>query len=270
MDLEKVRKPQRASLFIRESCVWNIKKAVRGKLRISTWCLARGWCYRSTANALRMEGHNVFTPTHTGVGERAHQAHESITLENHVRDVLGCIEAEELDEVILCGHSYGGMVITELADRIPEKIKALVYIDAFVPEPGDSLIDLLSKALEPDIAEQFIVGFRGDGSEANDGMMRPIPAEVFGILKENRPWVERRCVAQPLATFEMPVLIGGHGDKIAHRMYILADNWDPSLFRYFADKYSTSDFWEVVKIPSSNDVMVDMPDELEAEFKKLA
>lgn len=229
-----------------------------------------GWCYRDSAAALRKAGHNVFTPTHTGVGERAHQAHESITLETHVRDVLGCIEAEELDDIILCGHSYGGMVITQLADRIPEKIKALVYIDAFVPEHGESLIDLLSKALEPEVAEQFIVGFRGDGTESNDGMMQPIPAEMFGILEKNRPWVERRCVAQSLATFEMPVLIGGKGAQISQRVFILADNWDPSPFRYFAEKFSTNNAWEVIKMPSSHDVMVDMPDELATELMKLA
>ncbi|MFK7995770.1 MAG: alpha/beta fold hydrolase [Granulosicoccus sp.] len=229
-----------------------------------------GWCYRDTAAALRRAGHNVFTPTHTGVGERAHQANESITLETHVRDVLGCIEAEELDEVILCGHSYGGMVITQLADRIPDKISALVYIDAFVPEHGESLIDLLSKALEPEIAAQFIVGFRGDGSQPSDGMMQPIPAEMFGILEQNRPWVERRCVPQSLATFEMPVLIGGNANKIANRTYLLADNWDPSPFRYFADKFSADSSWKIVKMPSSHDIMVDMPEELATELLKLS
>ena len=104
-----------------------------------------GWCYRETAAALREAGHTVFTPTHTGVGERAHLAGEAITLETHVRDVLGCLEKEELDEVILCGHSYGGMVITQLADRARDRIKALAYIDAFVPGHGESLIDLLNR-----------------------------------------------------------------------------------------------------------------------------
>jgi pimeloyl-ACP methyl ester carboxylesterase len=71
-----------------------------------------GWCYRHTAAALRKMGHEVFTPTHTGVGERAHRADENITLETHIRDVAGCIDAEELSDIILVGHSYGGMVIT--------------------------------------------------------------------------------------------------------------------------------------------------------------
>ena len=126
-----------------------------------------GCCYRDTAKALRAAGHNVFTPTHTGVGERAHQSAENITLETHIRDVCGVIEAEELSDVILCGHSYGGMVITGVADR-------------------------------------------------------------------------------------------------------LADAWDPSPFRHYAKSVEGKTGWRVVKMPSSHDVMVDMPLELAAELAKLA
>ena len=108
-----------------------------------------GWCYRDTAAALRKAGHRVLTPTHTGVGQRAHLNAENITLETHIRDVLGCIEAEELDDVILVGHSYGGMVITGVADRLGGRVKVLVYLDAFVPEHGDSLNGLLPKACRP-------------------------------------------------------------------------------------------------------------------------
>ncbi len=228
-----------------------------------------GWCYRDTANALRQAGHQVFTPTHTGVGEKAHLASESITLETHVRDVAGCIEAEELNDVILCGHSYGGMVITQLADRIGDKIKALVYLDAFVPEHGQSLNGLLELALPPEVALQFLDGFRGSAHEGSSGMMQPIPAEMFGILEANRPWVERRCVAQSLATFEMPALLSDKAPDVT-RVYILADNWEPSPFRYFADKYSNDPGWTVTKMPSSHDVMVDMPTELADELLKLA
>jgi len=128
-----------------------------------------GWCYRQTAAALRKMGHEVFTPTHTGVGERAHKADENITLETHIRDVAGCIEAEEISEVILVGHSYGGMVITGLADRMADRIKALVYLDAFVPDDGDSLLALLHKALEPPVAEQFIGALRDAGLETTAG-----------------------------------------------------------------------------------------------------
>jgi len=229
-----------------------------------------GWCYRDTAAKLRSDGHTVFTPTLTGVGERAHLSSESITLETHVRDVAGCIEAEEIEDVILCGHSYGGMIITQLADRISEKIKKLVYLDAFVPAHGESLIDLLSLALEPEVAEQFIGGFRGSAQSNGSGMMEPIPAEIFGILEKNRPWVERRCVPQALATFEMPVLLENSKRLNIDKVFILANNWDPSPFRYFAKKYENQSGWKVIVMPSSHDVMIDMPNELANELAKLA
>ena len=229
-----------------------------------------GWCYRDTAQALRAAGHTVHTPTHTGVGDRAHQSAENITLETHIRDVCGVIEAEELTDVILCGHSYGGMVISGVADRLPGRIRALVYLDAFVPEHGQSLIGLIRQALPPEVAAVFLGSFHGTALQNHSGLMAPIPAEMFGIKPENRAWVDRRCVPQPLATFEMPLLLSGAGAAVAQRVYILADTWDPSPFRHFAAKLEGQPGWRVTKLPSSHDVMVDMPHELAAELMKLA
>lgn len=229
-----------------------------------------GWCYRETADALRAAGHAVLTPTHTGVGERFHQSAENVTLETNIRDVCGCIEWEELRDVILVGHSYGGMVITGAADRMSDRVRSLVYLDAFVPEHGDSLMALLSKALAPEVAAVFFGAFRGGALKDNCGLMQPIPAEMFGIAQAHRARVDRLCRPQALATFEMPLQLTGAADKIGSRLYILADGWDPSPFRYFAAKLEGAPGWRVVKLPSSHDVMVDMPNELAAELLKLA
>lgn len=228
-----------------------------------------GWCYRDTAQALRAAGHTVFTPTHSGVGERSHQSNEAITLETHIRDVCGCIEFEELNDVILCGHSYGGMVITGVADRMPECVKALVYLDAFVPENGESLIDLLNKALAPEVAAAFVGGFRGAALAGRSGQTQPIPAEVFNIAQANRAWVDRRCRPQALATFETPALLSGDLAKVKQRLFILADGWDPSPFRHFAAKFEGQPGWRVTKLVCSHDVMVDMPQELARELMTL-
>ena len=242
---------------------------------MATFVLVHGawhgvWCYRDTAQALRSAGHTVHTPTHTGVGERAHQSAENITLETHIRDVCGVIEAEELNDVILCGHSYGGMVITGVADRLPGRIRALVYLDAFVPEHGQSLNALLRIALPPEVAAVFLGAFHSTALENHSGLMAPIPAEMFGIKPEHRAWVDRRCVGQPLATFELPLLLTGAGAAVTNRVYILADAWDPSPFRHFAAKLEGQPGWRITKLPSSHDVMVDMPRELAAELMKLA
>jgi pimeloyl-ACP methyl ester carboxylesterase len=221
-----------------------------------------GWCYRDTAKALRDMGHTVFTPTHTGVGERAHQSNEAITLETHVRDVAGVIEAEELNDVVLCGHSYGGMVITCVADRMADRIKSLVYIDAFVPEHEQSLIELLKISLPAEVSPVFINAFRGSSLAGNCNLAAPIPAEMFNIKLENRPWVDRRCRPQPLATFECPALLTGAVNKIKRKHFLLADGWDPSPFRHFAAKHTGQPGWTVSKLPCSHDIMVDMPQEL--------
>jgi pimeloyl-ACP methyl ester carboxylesterase len=228
-----------------------------------------GWCYRDTAQVLRAAGHTVLTPTHTGVGERAHQSAENITLETHIRDVCGCIEAEELSNVVLCGHSYGGMVITGVADRMPDRIKALVYLDAFVPQNGQSLNGLLPTALGPEVAGNFLGAFRGSALQGNCGLMTPIPAEAFNVSADKRAWVDRRCVPQALATFEVPILLTGAGAAVKERLYILANEWDPNPFRYFAAKCEGQPGWRVVKMPCGHDVMVDMPNELAAELMRL-
>lgn len=101
-----------------------------------------GWCYARVAALLRARGHTVFTPTLTGQGERAHLLSGAINLTTHIEDVLGVFKFERLNDVVLAGHSYGGMVITSVADRIADKIKALAYLDAFVPEDGQSLFDI--------------------------------------------------------------------------------------------------------------------------------
>lgn len=204
------------------------------------------------------------------MGERSHQSAENITLQTHIRDVCGCIEWEELNDVILAGHRSGGMVITGVANRMAGRIKSLVYLDAFVPEAGDSLIGLLTKALPPEVAPQFIGAFRGTALDRHSGLMQPIPAEMFNITEANRAWVDRRCVPQALATLDMPPLLSGEYAKVKQRLYILADGWDPSPFRHFAKLAETQPGWRVTKIPGGHDVMVDMPRELAAKLLKLA
>ncbi len=152
----------------------------------------------------------------------------------------------------------------------PNAIKSLVYLDAFVPEHGDSLIGLLHKALPPEVCGPVHRRFRGAALEGRSGLMQPIPAEVFNIAQANRAWVDRRCVAQALATFEMPILLSGDHAKVQQRLYILADGWDPSPFRHFAKKFDGQPGWRVAKLACGHDVMVDMPKELAAELLKLA
>jgi pimeloyl-ACP methyl ester carboxylesterase len=221
-----------------------------------------GWCYRDTARVLRASGHTVYTPTLTGLGERAHLNNQNITLETHIRDVCGVLEAEELSNVILLGHSYGGMVISGVADRMSDRIKSLVYLDAFVPEHAQSLNDCLHVALSEEDAAAFLSAFRTSAMTGNSGLMVPIPAENFNVEMASRAWVDRRCSPQAIATFETQVLLTGRGLAITDRLFILAEGWDPSPFRYYARQVAGKAGWRVARVPCGHDVMVDMPVEL--------
>lgn len=106
-----------------------------------------GWCYQRIAPLLRKEGHEVYTPTLTGLGERRHLLSANVDLEMHIADVVGVLTFEDCREVILVGHSYGGMVITGVADRAPERIKELVYLDAAHPRNGESLADVAAQIM---------------------------------------------------------------------------------------------------------------------------
>ena len=107
-----------------------------------------GWCYRRVARLLQSEGHEVFTPTFTGLGERAHLLDDRVDLNRHIEDVVAVLHYEDLRDVILVGHSYGGMVITGVADRASDRIGKLVFLDAANPVNGQSLVDVSGPIIE--------------------------------------------------------------------------------------------------------------------------
>ena len=154
-----------------------------------------GWCYkRVAARLLRQAGHEVCTPTLTGLGEHARLLNRAIDLDTHVQDILGVIRCEELSDVVLCGHSYGGMVITGVAEHIAAKIRSLVYLDSFVPENGKSLFDYLR-------AEQS-GQMRDDAAQNGEGYkITPIPAAAFGVP---RALPRRRLDAQSVRVGSLP------------------------------------------------------------------
>ncbi len=114
-----------------------------GDVRVGARGLACGWCWQKVTPLLRAAGHDVVTPTLTGLGERVHLLTPAVSLETHIQDVLGVLHYEDLQQVILVGHSYGGSIITGVADHAADRLAYLVYLDAFVPQDGQCLLDLL-------------------------------------------------------------------------------------------------------------------------------
>lgn len=163
-----------------------------------------GWCWRRVGGALIATGSNVYTPTLTGLGERAHLLSPEIGLETHIRDVLGMLEFEELKSVVLVGHSYSGIVVTAVADRAPDKIAHLVYLDAVVPRDGEGLYDRAPAQVKEHFEEQ--------ARTKGDGWRVPVSAASAGFLglreAEDIRWVVPRLTAHPIRTFREPVRLG--------------------------------------------------------------
>ena len=216
-----------------------------------------GWCYKRVAALLRKAGHEVYTPTLTGLGERSHLMSPAVTLETHIEDIVNVIRWEELSDIVLCGHSYGGMVITGVADRIPDKIHALVYLDAFVPNNGEAVID----RIDPDMR----AGMRDDARQHGDGyLMSPIPAAVFNVNASDAAWVDRMCVKHPLKCFEQKIVLTGAFARVRRHSYVLATGWGgppPSPFVPIAERLRHDPGWKVADLKCGHDVMVDMPKE---------
>ena len=131
-----------------------------------------GWCWRRVADHLEGKGHKVFTPTMTGLGERSHLLTKDINLATHITDIVNVIKWEDLKDIVLVGHSYGGLIISGVADQMGDKIASIVFLDAFVPENGDSLAEKASQPVRDAIAGVLQRGELGDEADAGFGIPR--------------------------------------------------------------------------------------------------
>jgi pimeloyl-ACP methyl ester carboxylesterase len=162
-----------------------------------------GWCYQRVARLLRDGGHEVYAPTLTGLGERAHLLDGTVDLERHIEDVAAVLEFEDLRDVILVGHSYGGMVITGAADRVPERVGRLVYLDAATPVNGQSLHDVAG----PVIDAVRPLGHVVDGIE-----LVLLPSDDAGLLygvtdPTDLAWMAERLTPHPWTCFTQPLAL---------------------------------------------------------------
>jgi pimeloyl-ACP methyl ester carboxylesterase len=212
-----------------------------------------GWCWQRVADRLRHDGHTVFTPTLTGLGERSHLLRAGIDLKTHITDVVNVMKWESLSDVVLCGHSYGGMVISGVAEQMAPAIRSIVFLDAFVPRNGEAVQDLTGPAVQ-ELARGALQ--RGD-------LTMPVrPAEAFGVNPADRAWVDRLCVGQPIGTFTDKIVLSGAVDRIARKSYIRAASYaNPGFDRALAGAKSDPS-WRTYEVPCGHDVMVDMPERL--------
>jgi pimeloyl-ACP methyl ester carboxylesterase len=212
------------------------------------------WCWKRVRDLLTAEGHRVFTPTLTGLGERCHLLSRDVGLDTHIMDVVNLLIWEDLRDIVLIGHSYGGIVVRHVVDRLPDRVRSLVYLDAFVPEDGRSLVAHL-----PDSGKQLREAAlsRGDGWK-----VPPLPASVFAVNAADAAWVDRQCTLHPLSSFEAPARLSGACDGLATIGYILARGWD-GPFRQFYELAAKRRWWRE-ELACGHDAMLDMPGDLAA------
>lgn len=211
------------------------------------------WCWSEVAGRLRAAGHRVLAPTLAGVGERHREAAAGINLTTHIDEVVGLFDDGTLDGAVLVGHSYGGMVISGAAARLGGRIGCLVYLDALLPEDGQSLFDVVG----PETALYTIA------TAAADGIMVPAPsAEFFDLDPANRETVTQRMTPHPLATFIEAVHLTGRERDVARRTYIFATGYRFPTHRLIADRLRGTPGSRIEQIDCGHDVMIDRPVEL--------
>lgn len=202
-----------------------------------------GWCWQRVCDRLAAAGHRVFAPTLTGVCERSHLSSASVNLTTHIADVVNEIRWKDLDDVVLVGHSYGGMVITGVAEQVGPKIASIVYLDAFIPADGQSIGDLGGK---------FDAG----------PLTRQIPAEAFAVNVADRSWVDSKMTPQPTGCFTEKLAVTGAYQKIARKAYIRAKNFPIPTFEAALEMARKDPSWKTYVVDCGHDVMIDKPDEL--------
>lgn len=221
-----------------------------------------GWCWRDVARALRARGHAVYTPTQTGCGERSHLLSKAITLDTFVDDIANVLQWEDLHDVVLVGHSFGGITITGVADRMPERLALLIYLDSAILENGQTMLELLG----PKFGAERLEAAQGSGGVS----VAPPPAAVFGVIDPAQArHVEAHLTPQPLGAYTSAL-------KLAHPV----TNRVPAIYvqctdPVYAGLQAARDWVQAnrmqrVEIATGHDAMITAPDLLTDLLEQLS
>jgi len=220
-----------------------------------------GWCWRRVADVLMARGNRVFTPTLTGVGDRAHLFSKDISLQTHVEDILAVVETEELSDFVLVGHSYGGFVISGVADALRERVSHYVYLDASVPpdmSPGASFSWADFNPPEAREARMKLVREQGNGV----ALPAP-PPSAFAVTKASDvAWLQRRLRPMPVGTYSGTFTFASSGSNGLKRTYIASSKPPYALLVSTRNRIRDDNTWSFMTIEAGHDSMVTAPDEL--------
>lgn len=216
-----------------------------------------GWCWKDVARRIRSLGNEVFTPTLSGLGERSHLQKCRIDLTTHIEDISNLINFEDLDNIVLVGHSYGGVVVTGVASILSQRIAKLVYLDAFIPDAGQREFDLLDSG--------EAIGKKGDFNEDGIWFRPPASLQYLGVEElENKDWIASRLTRLPLEVYNTPCPLPLDEAKFNSipRTYIHCIR-GPSAKRFapFAEK-ARRNSWKYYQLSTGHDAMLTMPQQV--------
>jgi pimeloyl-ACP methyl ester carboxylesterase len=211
-----------------------------------------GWCWRRVADLLERKGHKVFTPTLTGVGERSHLLSKDIDLDTHITDLVNVFKWEELRDVCLVVHSYGGWPGSGALEQIGDRVSAIVWLDAFKPKDGERSFDSANEFSRKALLAAVAKGEPG----------RPAPkAEAFHVNEKDRAWVDSKTTPQPNGVSLQPIKLTGARERVANKTYIRAPQYPQPAFDQALAECKADPSWRTFEAPNSgHDVMVDAPD----------
>ena len=223
-----------------------------------------GWCWSRVAPRLRAAGHSVFTPTMTGFGERSHLLTADVGLATNVTDIMNVLQWEDLHGVILVAQSYAGMVTTIVADRLPERISALIYINAFIPDDGISQNDML-----PDWRREMI---EEETARDPDAWRMPAPSpELIGVTDPDvAAWITDKMTIQSAKTMADRATITGAIEQITNRTFIRATGYRNSTFDATVKAYQEHPEWRGIELDTSHDAMITAADDVLRIFEETA
>ena len=231
-----------------------------------------GWCWKKVTPLLQKQGHSVYTPTLTGLGDRSHLADPKIGLDVHVSDVVNLLQYDDLRGVVLVGHSSSGAVITGVADRAPDRIAQLIYVDAFVPEHGQSVLDLLPSERQQGM-EQF-VETEGKGwllPRFSPSPWETIVRDMWGVTNaDDVRWMLERLGPTPFAHFKDPVHRTNLAAEKLQRTYIRCLDCPSPSFDRHAEMAKRTAQWRYRDLPTSHHPAITAPEQLTTLLLELA
>lgn len=214
------------------------------------------WAWTRMRPLMAEAGHRFWAPTYTGLGARLHLASPDVNLETHISDVMGVIETEELRDVVLLGHSYGGMVATGVADRAFDRVRQVIYLDAFVPGDGHSVFDLLPQDHRSRMSAAV---------EAGDGWRIPPNPSPPDTAEADLDWIARHRVPMPVACFQQKLTLSA--EPACPRHYIYARrNMPGDPFRPFYERAQSQSGWTAQALDVSHSPNITAPKTLMASL----